>query len=111
MTWKGDDYTMFVYALLDDDGLAIYVGITNDPRTRRGVHWRTASQPYRGRTPLRLWITDRKRHGLPLHMLVVEKVHGVKAARAREAAWIDFYLRAGRGLLNTCTMPKQPTLL
>lgn len=107
MTWYRDDYTMYAYALLDDDGLAVYVGITCNPTQRRRVHMITASQPYRGDTPLKRWLLDRKRRGLVLDMLVLEKIEGVRAARVREVYWIDLFLRLGRPLLNTVAMPKQ----
>lgn len=111
MTWRHDDYTLFVYLLLDDDGRAVYVGITNCPKTRRRVHYITARQHYRSETRLKLWLRDRAEANLPLHMLVLEKVEGVAAARVREATYIDAYLRLGCTLLNTATMPRQATLL
>jgi hypothetical protein len=110
VTWRHDQYTLFVYLLLDDDGRAVYVGITNCPKTRRRVHYITARQHYRSETPLKLWLRARAETGLPLHMLVLEKIEGVRAARVREAAYIDAYLRLGCTLLNVAAMPRQERL-
>lgn len=110
MTWRTDDYTLFVYFLLDEFDKVRYVGITHDPRTRLRVHMITCSQTYRGDTPHRRWVWGMKDRGLMPAMLVMEKVEGVRAARKREAHWIDVCRRLGASLTNTQGMPRQDQL-
>lgn len=111
MTWYPAKHkTFYIYALLDDEGLVVYVGATVNPKQRRRVHMITAGQAYRGDTPLKRWLLERKLRGVGVDMLLLEKVQGIERTRLREVATIDTYLRMGCKLLNTSSMPKQALL-
>lgn len=91
-----DNYTTFIYALIDPRDQTIrYIGKSDDPHKRLLVHLREKSDTYKNR-----WIKSLQSQGLVPELLIVEEVSRDQWG-VREQYWIVYYREQGAALTNT----------